>query len=186
MIKTIISAEKDKLNAIDLSNYEKMTKSIGCPKNWFYLDAGKEHYRLLTYISTLFTGQTLLDIGTFKGSSAIALSHNPKNRVISFDVEKYPDIAKISIANLQFKIENVLNDKNLIISSPFIMLDTYHDGTFEHKFHDTLLSIKYKGIVMYDDIYLNEPMKKFWNSITSEKYDITHIGHWSGTGIVQY
>lgn len=29
-------------------------------------------------------------------------------------------------------------------------------------------------------------MKKFWNSITEEKYDITNVGAWSGTGLVYF
>jgi hypothetical protein len=27
-------------------------------------------------------------------------------------------------------------------------------------------------------------MKNFWDRIEEKKYDITNIGHWSGTGLV--
>jgi hypothetical protein len=37
---------------------------------------------------------------------------------------------------------------------------------------------------MLDDIHLNEAMINYWNSFTEEKYDLTNIGHWSGTGMV--
>jgi hypothetical protein len=39
---------------------------------------------------------------------------------------------------------------------------------------------------MLDDIHLNDDMKLFWNNITEEKYDLTSIGHWSGTGLVVF
>jgi hypothetical protein len=29
-------------------------------------------------------------------------------------------------------------------------------------------------------------MERFWNSITIEKYDITNIGHSTGTGVVYF
>ena len=54
-------------------------------KNYFLEAPGKEHYRLLSYISTLYNGVTILDIGTYKGCSALALSFNPSNKVVSFD-----------------------------------------------------------------------------------------------------
>jgi hypothetical protein len=147
------------------------------------MDAGLEHYRLLAYISTLYNGVTLLDIGSYQGSSAIALSFNKKNKVISYDIEHQPEIAEIKIQNIQFIKGNVLNHS---IASPFIMLDTYHDGEFEQEFADHLLEINYKGLVMFDDIHLNNEMSNFWNGLKNEKYDLTHIGHHTGTGIAIY
>ena len=38
--------------------------------------------------------------------------------------------------------------------------------------------------MLLDDIDLNQPMKEFWGIINEEKYDVSHVGHWSGTGIV--
>jgi hypothetical protein len=64
------------------------------------------------------------------------------------------------------------------------MLDTYHNGDFEQEFVDHLIKIKYKGLVMFDDIYLNYEMRKFWEGLKNEKFDLTEIGHFSGTGLV--
>jgi hypothetical protein len=57
----------------------------------------------------------------------------------------------------------------------------------------------YKGIIIYDDIYLKKghavdgfdtttnDMVEFWNKIPNEyKIDLTHVGHWSGTGLVSF
>ncbi len=153
----------------------------------YYLDApGQEHYKILAYYSMQFNDSVLLDIGTYKGCSALALSYNPKNLVKSFDIRSglrnisdHPD-------NVEFIIDNILNKEyeNLILSSKFIMLDTDHLGEFEREFYNHLKSINYKGLLLIDDIKLNDPMISFWESITDEKYDISNIGHHSGTGLV--
>ena len=49
---------------------------------------------------------------------------------------------------------------------------------------DIRQNIKYKGYLMLDDIYYNDAMRNFWSSIVEEKYDISNIGHHSGTGLV--
>ena len=74
--------------------------------------------------------------------------------------------------------------KDLLMKSPLIMLDTDHEGPFEHKAYQYLKDINWKGYLLLDDIHLNAPMKEFWNQIDNEKYDITSMGHWSGTGLV--
>ena len=157
-------------------------------RNYFLEIPGKEHYNLLAYISTMYSGETLLDIGTYKGCSAIALSHNPLNRVISFDISE--GLLKLSQhpVNVEFRVDNILDLKNkeLILTSPFIMLDTAHDGPFEHEFYNYLLEIGYTGILLLDDIHLNNSMEEFWESISIEKYDISNIGHVTGTGLVYF
>lgn len=180
MIDKILKVTAEELNQINLSKYLKSTDDQGFPKSWFYMDAGLEHYRLLAYISKLYNGVTLLDIGSYQGSSAIALSFNKKNKVISYDIDQQPEIGEINIPNIKFIKGNVLKDE---ITAPFILLDTYHDGTFEQDFVNHLLKINYKGLVMFDDIHLNKEMSNFWNGLQNEKYDLTEIGHHSGTGI---
>ena len=49
-------------------------------------DVGKEHYKLLSYFSTLFNNSNILDIGTHTGCSALALSYNSTNTIYSFDI----------------------------------------------------------------------------------------------------
>jgi phenylacetaldehyde dehydrogenase len=72
----------------------------------------------------------------------------------------------------------VLNGKydNILLSAKFILLDTFHDGTFEKQFYKYLESIGYSGYLLLDDIHLNIEMEKFWGSIIRKKDDLTHIG----------
>ena len=61
-----------------------------------------------------------------------------------------------------------------------------HDGIQERDFFKFFEEIGYVGLVVLDDIYINNNMKKFWNDIKQPKLDMTQYGHWSGTGLVQF
>jgi hypothetical protein len=179
-LNKILNLTNEELDNIDLSKYESLN-----PRDWFYMKSGKEHYRLLVYISSLFNNVNLIDIGTYVGESALALSDNETNFIYSFDVINRE--IKFNKKNLKFIVGNVIDyDKSTILNSPFLILDTYHDGTFEEEFYQYLLSSNYKGFLFLDDINLNTEMKNFWENIKTEKYDLTHIGHWSGSGIVYF
>ena len=173
MIEKILSVTREELNGIDLSEFKGV-------QHWFNLEAGQEHYRLLAYISTLFDNRILLDVGTFKGDSARALSYGDNN-VISFDLAD----DDLLVNGIDFRIGNILDHPDLIFSAPFILLDTYHNGDFEQEFMDKLIEIEYHGLVMFDDIHLNRQMQTFWHGIAQVKWDVTHMGHHTGTGIVK-
>lgn len=183
MISKILKATKEQLNSIEFDSYRDSFLKKGYPNNWFFMEAGQEHYRLLAYIGSLYKSKTLLDIGSYQGNSAIALAHSG-NKIISYDLDTQPIIEKIKNDNIKFIKGDILADNNLILASPFIMLDTYHNGDFEQEFVDHLINIKYKGLVMFDDIHLNNEMSNFWNGLKNEKFDLTEIGHFSGTGLV--
>ena len=72
------------------------------------------------------------------------------------------------------------------MNSKYIMLDTFHDASFEKEFLNHLIKLNYKGFLLLDDIYLNDEMKIFWSSMKLEKYDISKIGHVTGTGLVSF
>ena len=183
MISKILKATKEQLNSIEFDSYRDSFLKKGYPNNWFFMEAGQEHYRLLAYIGSLYKSKTLLDIGSYQGNSAIALAHSG-NKIISYDLDTQPIIEKIKNDNIKFIKGDILADNDLILTSPFIMLDTYHNGDFEQEFVDHLINIKYKGLVMFDDIHLNNEMSNFWNGLKNEKFDLTEIGHFSGTGLV--
>ena len=148
----------------------------------FYND--KEHYKLLSTVSKEYNNVRLYDIGTYQGLSALALSSNNTNLVISYDIQNYVEIERPE--NVELRLGNFYNDKELL-NSPLIMFDIApHNGSDERKFVDYLVQNNYKGTVIFDDIYLGDDMKSFWNSITQEKQDYTSVGHWSGTGVVHF
>lgn len=181
----MITINQEQLTAISLQDLSTRVLEAEY-RNYFVGEPGQEHYKLLAYISTQYNNSILLDIGTYKGCSALALSYNPTNQVKSFDIRQglrnisgHPD-------NVEFIVDNILNKEYepLLILSKFIILDTDHLGPFEYEFYNHLKTIGYKGVLLLDDIKLNAEMIQFWNSITDEKYDISNIGHHSGTGLV--
>lgn len=149
--------------------------------------SSKEHYRLLTYLSNNLNNQIFVDVGTLKGSSALALSTNKTNKVYSFNIANQLELNEIP-NNVEFIIDNVINgDYNeILLNSHLILLDTFHDGGFELEFLNHLKTIGYTGLLILDDIHLNNEMKYFWENINEDKLDVSHIGHHSGTGVVYF
>merc|ERR1712238_139323 len=78
----------------------------------------------------------------------------------------------------------------------FVFLDTYHSPytePFEREFFQRMIDVGFKGILVLDDIYVNSEMEKWWEEVVDnankggyKTYDITKIGHSSGTGIVDF
>ena len=159
---------KQNINEINLTD---LSKSIvdSVHRGYFLSEAGKEHYKLLAYFSTKYNNKNIIDIGTYKGCSALALSYNKNNTITSFNVVDELELSD-KPNNINFIVDDILNEKynDLIMSSPFISLDTFHDGTFERKFHTFLQKINWKGRLLLDDIYLNTEMTLYWDSIKEE------------------
>jgi len=204
ILNSILNVDTITLNSIDTSFIREITpiRGNGTTKyeiennvideetdEYYHKESGSEHYRLLLFISTLLNQQIIFDVGTNYALSAISLSRNPQNRVVSYDIidkfdKKFKE-DKLNFDNLELIVGDCREDKRLDECS-FIFFDAEHDGIFENQFYNHLVSINWKGLLLLDDIHLNPPMSSFWNSITQIKYDITNKGHWSGTGIVHF
>ena len=139
----------------------------------FYSNPGKEHYKLLSYFSTLFNNSNIIDIGTHLGYSAVALSYNKTNTIYSFDIvdKVRPNIKNVE--NIKF-LNDDLFDKNIfykwkdvILSSPFIFLDVDpNNGIMELEFINYIKEINYNGFIICDDIwYFKEMRDNFWYKI---------------------
>jgi hypothetical protein len=186
----VIELNKTVIDSLDLSTSHKYIK---WNKNFEYFDleSGKEHYKLINYISSCVSKEyPIIDIGTYFGFSAIA-AHFDDNKVITYDIcDCIPDDEEMSIKNaenIEIKIMNCVNDMINICKSEFIILDIDpHNGEEERVIMKALSDNGFKGILLLDDIKLNEDMIKFWNEIELRKIDVTSVGHWSGSGIVFY
>ena len=154
-------------------------------REYLLQDAGVEHYKLLAFLSSVYAGQTIYDIGTSVGNSSLALSYSPTTTVISYDIV---DIKRISSApeNVEYRIGDFRLDPE-VLKAPFIFIDVDpHDGIQEQAFHEFFLANNYKGIVMWDDINV-QGLQHWWpNIVNVTKLNITEAGHWSGTGLTIY
>ena len=170
-----------------------MMRSSNDDRKEFFEMPGTEHYRLLAYLSALFTESIKIDIGTHHGSSALALSYNVSNIVHSFDIEDNVTNNDIEYRrNIKYHHDNLFEEegrkkwKELIPDSKFIFMDVDpHNGVMEMDFFNYLKDINYTGFVVCDDIWQFKRMHdNFWYKIpNTNKYDVTEFGHHSVTGI---
>ena len=175
--------DRQRIDAVDLERFRPYVTDIYT--EYFWLEPGAEHCKLLAYLSTCWSSATLIDLGTDQGSSALALSYNPSNRVISYVIEDRR-LNPINLPNIEFRVKDALEDREEILTAPLIMLDTAHDGVFERRVYDMLDAAGYEGLLLLDDVHLNAAMQDFWSRISLEKFDLTPLGHCSGTGLVRF
>jgi hypothetical protein len=173
---------------------EKMRPFVG-DSEWFYAKSGVEHHRLLAYLSTMFEGRTLVDIGTHQGDSALALAYNEANRVLSFDVVDKIPTRRRRRKNIAYHLANLFDPatrekwKKELLGSACVFVDVDpHEGVHELDLVSWLRDNAYRGIIVLDDIWYFKPMRdRLWYRIEDQhKLDVTHVGHWSGTGIVSF
>lgn len=186
MIINIDDVNKIKLNSkIQNEDYQKQ--------------AGIEHYKLLAYLSNQINSSIIFNIGTHQGLNAAALSSNKNNAVFTFDfVDNISTEDKQLLwpnNNVIFSTDDLLDNnvrskwKDMLLNSSIIFIDIDpHKGTREYNFYLWLKENNYKGILILDDIhYFKEMRDNLWHKIpSSEKYDATSVGHWSGTGFVTF
>ena len=202
-------------NSID-SNYLEYFNKSGV--NDYKQKIGGEHYKLLCAISCQINNGIIIDIGTHNGNSAVALGYNlykNKNNILDRSILYTFDITDLKSepckkfmnnycihSSLENIFEHTIKDKykNALLESKLIMIDIDpHNGVLEYELYSWLFENNYKGIILFDDIFLEkghtannyqatyQSMKIFWNKIPDKyKLDITHIGHWSGTGLVSF
>ena len=186
------------LNNYFLDNFKMINFEYLVTPTYYNLKAGQQEYRLYSYLSSLFNNTVILDLGTSHGTSAVALSHNISNRVISYDIVDCINNKNHVIykkPNIEFKIKNILDDLNedLLSKVKIIMIDIDHYGSVEKDIIDKLHSLNYSGIIILDDVF-NHPDKEIkncmqilWNSLNYEntkKINVTKYAHISGTGIL--
>jgi predicted O-methyltransferase YrrM len=149
--------------------------------------------RILFNLVNKFSPKFTIELGTSLGISTMYMAKaNTTNKIITIEAD--PNIYKL--AHLLFERNNVPNIKiingtfdqvlpDLLASGPLIDL-AYIDGNHQYestmKYYKMLKSKSHKGSIMvFDDIYWSEGMKKAWHEIKADKdvvytIDIFDIG----------
>ena len=181
--KKTINIDKDAVRNLDVSHL--MEQSIN-QNDW--LSAGQSEYRLYAWLSTQFDKSIILDVGTRTGGSALALSYNENNKVISYDLQEQGASINIKKDNVEFKIMDFRDDDLNLDHVSIIMIDVDpHDGIQEVEMMEYLYDKGWKGILLLDDIGPNWPeVEEMWDGITYDKLNVTEVGHMSGTGLVNF
>lgn len=190
----IIKSEIDKVNLSHLVDI----LSRDDHKQIILGNVGKEHYKLLSYLTKKLNNSIIVELGTHHGTSCLCLCENKTNTVITYDLTDRKFGLKKIPENLTRHIGNIFDiNPEILIKANLIFLDTAHEGDFELKVLNYLIENDYKGILLLDDIHYNNVMINFWNNIKLPKYDITPVGHGiiipngsptgkSGTGLVDF
>jgi hypothetical protein len=172
---------KEELNSIDLSHLQEAIKD-SYHAEFMTFKAGLEHYKLLAWVSMQFKKGKIVEIGTSEGAGALALSYGGR------PVETY-DIVKIVHPYVEKVVKCFIDGDSLEAASKakVVFVDAPHNGDFEWNFLESLMKTDFKGMIIFDDIHLNEPMREFWDKVKKlgiDTEDWTDVGHWSGTGVV--
>lgn len=190
MPRSYVPITPEDLAKVNLSRFAPFVPEKFHP--FFFGHPGFAPYYLLGHLSTLFEWETLIEIGVHNGWGSLALSYNQTNWIRGYDLDlaplnpsilaHYPQMTFVEGLAHEIEPENVL-------SAPFIHFDALHDGVYEQTFLNFLVQHKYKGWVLWDDIYLNDAMRAFWASVPGGgeagivKHDLTAIGHETGSGL---
>lgn len=186
--------EKPSLKEVDGTDLSPMfplfnffPEVVNGDKNYLDSTAGVEHYKLLGWLSNQFQNSLISEIGTCDGMGLLALSLNKSNNVVSYDIFDYDRKHQVPSNGKRVICEREFNFYQDIVKSEVIFYDAQHQGDAELEFVKKLIEMNYKGILVFDDIKLNEPMKQFWSRLESMNLrveDWTDIGHYEGTGVI--
>jgi predicted O-methyltransferase YrrM len=165
---------------------------------WFHASFG-EHYKLINSLCKSLQINKVVEVGSFTGMSALIWLLNSV-ALTSIDIVPWRDFEESVLSDdivngnlFNQKIMNLLDDSRFsemipeFMTCDLIFLDGPKDGVFEQKIVPKLLDcMSGSGSwLLLDDIHLRA-MKPCWDAIENEKYDLSLIGHSSGTGLVRF
>jgi hypothetical protein len=205
-VRKFDNAPLEKVKGFTIADYEQYMTS----------PPGREHYALLNYISQTYGDcRHVTDIGTRYVSSALAMASNLKTPVWTFDLPSSTERQAAFRGKSEEQWQKELHDIGVNVTfynvdlmkvsdegfqkylgTWFVMLDTHHRPytvPFEIEFFKRVVDSGYKGLMLLNDIDEHDEMRRWWKEVqdgaTAGKYrtfDVSPVGHWSGTGIVDF
>jgi hypothetical protein len=201
---------KDRLSQIKEFTVQRYEKFVMAPP-------GREHYTLMEYLSRNYSDgcRHVADVGTRYVASSLALGAsgtpvstfdlpNSRERIEAFrgkteaDWQSQVEAAGVHVTFYNLDLLAIPDAEFLQYTSTWLIsLDTHHlpyTVPFEREFFSRLTKSGYKGLLVLDDIHLNDEMKKWWAEVGASAastqnyklYDLTAVGHSTGTGLVDF
>lgn len=160
---------------------------IGVPYSPLYLLRFFEwiapHYSFLYLISKEFKPKSIVEIGMSWGIGAIHLALGNPNGVVC-SIERDSECLNI-YKGFDFGLFNIFPmitesslavDKFGINSIDLLYVDGDHQFECARKdYYDYFPKVKDGGIILIDDIELDEDMRQFWRGIKETKFDVNFI-----------
>lgn len=161
-----------------------------------------EHYKLLAALVRVLGAKRVVEIGTFRGPSALALVQNlPEGgKVTTFDViaaDRIPGSVLVPGDFADGRLVQVVADltdgatfekhRALLEEADLLFVDAAKDGVMERVFLERFAGAKFARdpIIVFDDIRVWN-MLGIWSAIDRPKLDLTSFGHYSGTGLIDW
>lgn len=191
-----IALNKQEVNQIDLTHLAHFLQWNPSYQQYFLQEAGKEPYKLIAFLSKIIGG-VAVDMGTLYGSSALALSYNEQVQVMTLDTKRHiPDtqdlVTPLKRPNVRMIVTSCQAVLPHVAKADLVLLDIDTHLTKEIKkiIHE-LAYYGFKGVLVLDNINLNDDMKLLWKDVGEEltsckTVDATLLGHHTGTGIITY
>jgi predicted O-methyltransferase YrrM len=155
-----------------------------------------EHYRLLAGLVSLLQPSLVVEIGTFRGHSALSLLAGSQSvHVVTYDLLEWRSIAGTILTEDDFtdRLQQRIGDlgapaffadqAETLADADLIIVDGPKDGRWEAGFCQNLISTltDRPRLIVFDDIRMLT-MVQLWHDLPLPKVDATSVGHWSGTG----
>ncbi len=161
-----------------------------------------EHYRFLAGLVHELQPHTVVEVGTYRGLSSLALAHRlpPGGRVITFDIAPWREVGGQTLCDADLEggrivpIRADLTDpevfeqhRDSLEQASLLFIDAAKDGSMEQRLLDRMESLRCRGplVVVFDDIRMWN-MLGIWHRIARPKFDAGSLGHWTGTGMVEW
>ena len=177
-----------------------LLRERGAPE-LFHLFPG-EHYRLLAGLVAELAPNRVVEIGTDRGLSALAMlaALPPGASLTTVDVKRWDAVEGTFLRDSDFaagRLAQVVRDfgsrravdkhADLFRSAELIFIDGPKDGVFERRLLSNFesLGVRKNTLLVFDDIRLWN-MLEIWWEIPHPKIDLTSLGHYTGTGLVDW
>lgn len=151
----------------------------------------ENQYKLYKWIGHQFKAKLILDLGTRKGTSAVAFADCRDNVVLTIDNRAYDFQGQWNKRiNLSYGVKDIFDLYPTIYDvAEIIHLDVSHDGITEHKWLEDLNTTDFQGVLIMDDINSDKfpELRKVFSEIQQRKLILPpEISHFTGTGVVAF
>jgi len=160
------------------------------------------HYRILNGIVRSLNPKRVVEIGTWTGVSSLAIldgALSEEFKLTTFDIVPWNTINHTALIQDDFGVhfEQKLADlsnrevfqehKDVFQEAELIFIDGPKDGIFEYKLVEYFKELNFDNnpIIFFDDINQIE-MLNLWHDIEKPKFDITSLGQFTGTGLIDW
>jgi len=153
----------------------------------------QSYYLYLHALVKVLSPQTVLELGTCDGGSAffMMLGLGPEARLTTVDIgtnrpwqlepfRQDPRLRVIVGNDLELSADEVGGAQTIDL----LFIDTLHEeGHVKKELERYLPLVKPGGVIVMDDIRLNEGMERVWMSLDLPKVEVGPQYHWSGFGL---